>query len=238
MKKTPRAAAAISALVLVLALVPAASLAAGPGETGARGLWPAGIVEYRFDRSVEGDHRELFRDAMRVWAEGTGVVSFVESPVSVLGDAAWLLGIDRSLLIRQDPELPMFARTTVGWGPRRTLVFNPSKDDPSWWRADLLHELGHVLGLTHEHQRLDRDLFVAIPREFLDSAGDRAGDYEIADDWPFVAGEFDYDYDSIMHYGSNIDSNRMTRVDTGGFVASSKALSRLDIEKVRRLYGR
>ncbi|MDP3178346.1 MAG: M12 family metallopeptidase [Spirochaetaceae bacterium] len=221
-----------------LVLASSAPVAAQSGDLGSRGLWPAGLVEYRFDSRVELEFRDLFRDSMREWAEETGAVSFVELPGSALGAVAWRLGFERSLLIRQDPGLRMVARTTVGWGPRRSLVFNPAKDDPAWWRADLLHELGHVLGLTHEHQRPDRDLFVTIPREFLESAGDRIGDYSVAEDWPFPEGPFPYDYDSIMHYGSNIDSNRMTRADTGGFLASSKVLSKMDIEKIRLLYSR
>jgi hypothetical protein len=219
-----------------LVLAEAASIGAQAKDPFARGLWPGGVVAYRFDPRVEGRYRDLVRDAMRVWADGSGAVTFVERPVAALDVAAWWLGLDRSLVIRRDPGLSVFANTTMGSGLRRSLAFNPSKDDPAWWKANLIHELGHVLGLTHEHQRRDRDLFVSIPREFLDTAGERAGDYAIAEEWPFPEGAFPYDYDSIMHYGSNIDSNRMTRVDTGGYVASAKAPSGMDIEKIRLLY--
>lgn len=61
----------------------------------------------------------------------------------------------------------------------------------------LVHELGHCLGLYHEHQRLDRDTFVTINYNNVQAnALDNNFPYE------FSAESYGpYDFDSMMHYG-------------------------------------
>ena len=62
-----------------------------------------------------------------------------------------------------------------------------------------LHELGHALGLWHEHSRIDRDDYIEIFRENLQT--DRVKDFnkvtpEIFKTVPDVG----YDIESVMHY--------------------------------------
>ena len=75
----------------------------------------------------------------------------------------------------------------------------------------MIHEIGHVLGLGHEHNRPDRDQYVSILWHNVVQGGAcgtlttekcRAQYAKAsADDWN-VAG-LPYNYHSIMHYGSN-----------------------------------
>lgn len=67
------------------------------------------------------------------------------------------------------------------------------------------HELGHALGLWHEHSRRDRDNYVEIMQENIDDNGDE-NVYErnfgklkpeVFNKVPPVS----YDIESIMHYG-------------------------------------
>jgi len=70
-----------------------------------------------------------------------------------------------------------------------------------WWRQQEwmpAHELGHVLGFSHEHERWDRDQFVTIHYESI-KAG-RAGDYDWIPKTNWMASSLPYDYHSIMHY--------------------------------------
>lgn len=70
-----------------------------------------------------------------------------------------------------------------------------------WWRQQEwmpTHELGHVLGFFHEHQRWDRNQFVTIHYENI-KAG-RAPDYDWIPRTNWIAGSLPYDYHSIMHY--------------------------------------
>ncbi len=65
------------------------------------------------------------------------------------------------------------------------------------------HELGHVIGLHHEHMRPDRDQFLTV----LESQIPRDS---YPDTWGQVVAQVDravgpYDYGSVMHYGSEWD---------------------------------
>ena len=60
--------------------------------------------------------------------------------------------------------------------------------------GNVFHEMGHAIGLEHEHCRLDRDLFVKVrTRRILKGEGHN---FDITG---IPLGP--YDYDSIMHYG-------------------------------------
>jgi hypothetical protein len=66
--------------------------------------------------------------------------------------------------------------------------------------STVIHELGHTVGLKHEHTRSDRDSYVRVFWDEIDP--DRIGNFEKAEGAEY-ADYGDYDFDSIMHYGSN-----------------------------------
>ena len=75
----------------------------------------------------------------------------------------------------------------------------------------LAHEIGHTLGLIHEHQRPDRDQYINIhTSSILDSAQDHfmpiSGKYVETRDMP-------YDYGSDMHYRMDVSSSKNTFVN-------------------------
>lgn len=64
--------------------------------------------------------------------------------------------------------------------------------------STLSHEFGHCIGLTHEHNRPDRDLYIKINWENIQSNCSRFFDIE---ENPFYdVTKIEYDYNSIMHY--------------------------------------
>ena len=70
-----------------------------------------------------------------------------------------------------------------------------------WWRQGEwmpVHELGHVLGFFHEHQRWDRDQCVTIHYENIKTG--RAFDYDWISKTNWLVSSLSYDYRSIMHY--------------------------------------
>jgi hypothetical protein len=68
--------------------------------------------------------------------------------------------------------------------------------------ADIKHEMMHVLGAQHEHQRPDRSMFIRFPffKQLLGKVGNR--DYKELTMTPngYCIKTSDYDYLSIMHY--------------------------------------
>lgn len=65
--------------------------------------------------------------------------------------------------------------------------------------GNAVHELGHALGLWHEHTRTDRDKYVQVLLENID---DNFEHNFKEHEHPFVP-DLNYDIESIMHYGSS-----------------------------------
>uniref|UniRef100_A0A0K0DS58 Metalloendopeptidase n=1 Tax=Strongyloides stercoralis TaxID=6248 RepID=A0A0K0DS58_STRER len=64
----------------------------------------------------------------------------------------------------------------------------------------ILHEIGHALGLMHEHARMDRDKFISIDFSQLDNHGKE--NFKIRNDTTYYRNySVFYDYASLMHYG-------------------------------------
>ena len=61
-----------------------------------------------------------------------------------------------------------------------------------------LHEIMHALGFYHEHSRADRDKYIKIVDKNV-RKGKQKNFHTKGDDT--TTRNFDYDYDSIMHYG-------------------------------------
>ena len=106
------------------------------------------------------------------------------------------------------------------------------------------HEIGHAVGLEHEHNRLDRDNYVEICWENIEDGEEssfvRWGMY-IKNPLLFCSEDIGaYDYASIMHYGKYTFSknNRPTIIpkDKTVEIGNSEVLSTGDIETVRVMY--
>lgn len=101
---------------------------------------------------------------------------------------------------------------------------------------DALHEIGHVLGLLHEHSRPDRDGYVG-----LDLSGVPAynlGQFAIVKDGTPVG---DYDFTSIMHYSSlafaSGETPTLWRKPDHALIGKPSTLSPGDLATVRQIYG-
>ncbi|XP_011311042.1 zinc metalloproteinase nas-15 isoform X2 [Fopius arisanus] len=102
-----------------------------------------------------------------------------------------------------------------------------------------VHELLHALGIFHEQSRADRDNFVTIQKENIISNFQINFEKESLENTTY---SYEYDYSSIMHYGSDYFSKspgKPTIIPTmaGAIVGQRRAMSKTDCLKVNELYG-
>ena len=111
----------------------------------------------------------------------------------------------------------------IGYGAGLNLIglYIPSE-------RDALHEIGHSLGLMDEQCRPDRDRFINIRWDKIDSRLWFAFDYQHTNTYNYE--DFPYDFKSIMHY----DKGAWTDVDVD---MGNDGLSPIDIIKIQSMYN-
>ena len=141
----------------------------------ARGnLWTGGNVYYVFDAAVTASHRNAWTDAAATWNtgnhvrffEGTGNGNYIYVQNSDVNNSAIGMAGQQQIM------------NIVSWNSEYTIA----------------HEIGHALGLIHEHQRSDRNSYVTINSANVQSAF--AGNFPTLTATIYGA----YDFDSVMHY--------------------------------------
>ncbi len=157
-------------------LLPISALASDGAFTAT--VWPGGIVPYTFNANVNATQQAQALKAMQDIA-GVAFVSFIPRT----NHADWIEF--QADTVNQSPVGKIGGMQTVkitSWGTKYVIV----------------HELMHALGYIHEHQRPDRDNFVAI--NLNNVPGNLQHNFTLinANQVTYTSG---YDFLSIMHYG-------------------------------------
>ena len=102
----------------------------------------------------------------------------------------------------------------------------------------VVHEIGHAIGLRHEHTRLDRDDWVTV--HWSNIKPGKEGNFEV--DTTNRRDVCRYDYDSLMHYsrfGFPIDESEptLTPNDDSAEIGQSDHLSATDKRAILFLHG-
>lgn len=148
--------------------------------------WEWGVIPYEIAPNFSEAERQRILAAMETWTR-TAPLKFVPRTTQT-----GFLAVTRDEL--SGPEAsPCFAS---GVGHRLGMMARLNLGSAGCQGiGTMYHELGHVLGFYHEHQRSDRDTYITI------DIGNVPGNARYAFDkysFPTVG---PYDFGSIMHYG-------------------------------------
>jgi parallel beta-helix repeat protein len=161
--------------------------------------WPGGIVPYVFTANVSPAEQVVYLDGMKEWVLSANI-QFVPKTTQtnyVILDLDYMEGTN----------------TYVASVPPVMTVDNLS-------RAQVCHETGHLLGFQHEHVRTDRNSYIIVNFNNIDtgnttnSSGEGSGSVTnlyVIDSNSTAYGA--YDFESVMHYGRTLFSINPATLD-------------------------
>lgn len=191
-------------------------------------MWPNGDIPYMFSDQFTEQEREYIRTQMNKW-ELCGNIKF--ESVQWYELKGWTIHPDRVYIIKQDGNAATTGYDHVVHTISLTGNFMMTP-------RTVVHEFGHILGLKHEQQRPDRDLYVRINWNKIEEG--KEFNFEIVDNPLYVEEDFNYDYNSVMHYFpyefSN-DGSKTIEALNGLEFFGGWDISEIDCQKIEQIYG-
>ncbi|MFK7891149.1 MAG: M12 family metallopeptidase [Granulosicoccus sp.] len=188
-------------------------------------LWTDGIIPFSIDPGLSASDVRVINEAVEHWNRVSGITfKPVEQVLALFPDNS-----DSVRFVTGD--------VCASWVGRRGGV-QSLWVAPNCTAGSIIHELGHVLGLEHEHTRPDRGNHIDIHWDNIDP--DKRHNFDVAPPDTRMLGP--YDYDSIMHYGPTTFSingkptiTPRDRSVTG--LGQRLAPSQGDLDGIAELYG-
>ena len=193
----------------------------GLGRSDAFGRWPDGIVPYFVPTNSSDILKSRIEEAIAHWTRES-TLSFVERNTD-----------NQDIYpnyIRFESSNSCASYVGMQGGEQPVLVSDACSV------GSIIHEVGHALGLFHEHTRPDRNNFAQINWDHV-IAG-KGINFEILE--AGVNNYGPYDYGSIMHYGEYFFSatgEPTIIVPDGTDIGQRQSLSPLDIDAINNMYA-
>lgn len=182
--------------------------------------WVNNLVYYSFHITLPQNVRDAFLQAVQIW-EAAAPVKFIERTTEVNYIEVQLQNSNYSPVGMNGGKQAMGLAANAGV-------------------ATALHEIGHALGMQHEHQRSDRDNYVTIFLENVDP--NQQNNFTLITQ---TINYTPYDFLSIMHYerrafstnGQNTIEPRPEYMQYLDIMGRVSTLSDFDREAMRKLYS-
>jgi len=193
----------------------------GLGRSDAFGRWPDGIVPFAMPTSNSNIQKQRIALAIEHWTERTSV-TFVERTTDNQNQYP--------NYIRFDSSNSCASYVGMQGGSQSILVSDACST------GSIIHEIGHALGLFHEHTRPDRDNFAQIDWQQVVSG--KEINFEVLEAGVQFYGP--YDYGSIMHYGEfffTATGDPTIIVPDGISIGQRQGLSEQDARSIDEMYA-
>merc|ERR1719244_60000 len=187
--------------------------------------WTNGVVHYDFSSQYSSGQKATVRSRMDEYEDLTNnCITFVERTT-------------QSDYIHFTHDDNQGCYSYVGrQGGSQTINY------PTWClqsHGSTLHEMYHALGFYHEQSRFDRDDYVTIMYDNIQSGAEHNFD-KYSSSYIGGFGE-DYDYGSVMHYSAYAfsDNGEKTIVtkDADATIGQRVGLSDVDLRKLKNMYN-
>lgn len=194
----------------------------GLGKTSAIDRWTNGVIPYQFSSDLSDTEISMAKKAISHWVENTAI-SLIEITAENRDTYKNYVTFEpangcASYVGMRGGEQQIWISSNCGVG-------------------SIIHEIGHAVGLFHEHTRNDRDNFISVNWDNI--ASNSEFNFEILNAGTTLLGE--YDYGSIMHYGEDFFSSNgastITVLDGVSEIGQRIGLSDKDIRSVNSLYA-
>jgi hypothetical protein len=186
--------------------------------SGSQFRWEKGVIPYRIDQGLPDVQRGYVNDAIAHWESKTPI-RFVKRTTEVD-------------FVTFRPRLSGCS-SPVGRQTKEQFI----NLGPLCNKGNVIHEIGHTVGLWHEHSREDRKNFITIDKTNIIPGKEHNFDQHITDGDDIGS----YDYGSIMHYSASafaLNTSKPTIITPNNeTIGQREGLSKGDIEAVKKVYG-
>ncbi|XP_067627492.1 hatching enzyme 1.2 [Eurosta solidaginis] len=197
-------------------------------------LWPNATIPFEISHLYNNNERSAIERALKTFNALT-CMNFIHYD-----------GEDEDYVLITPPvdDAPLGCWSFVGkrGGEQVISLQQPDETSAHCFSSEgrIMHEVMHAIGIYHEQSRADRDNYVKIHwdnivpkyRKNFKLISKKKGKHS-----------FDYDYNSVMHYGEYYFSKKkgekptMTPLQPGVRIGQRKTISKTDCLKINDLYG-